>query len=272
MTTRILNFASLGSSRLMIEATQRTRVIVALVIREMSARFGSKVGGYAWAITEPAAYILLLSAIFSAIGRRPPLGESFLLFYASGFIAMQFYTSLVGQINNAIKSNRALLSYPVVAPIDLVIGRFIMQTMTMGLIAHIVIGFAIHYSGDITRIRYEDLIPAALLGSFIATGIGLFNIVAFHKAPLYEQIFTIVTRPMFLVSGVIFLPESLPQPFRDWVLWNPIAHVILLFRKGIYPYYRAPYLDVGYLVVTTAMTLLVGLLVFSLSRTVREPR
>ena len=259
-------------SRAIDELVKRGRIIVALVIREMTARFGSKVGGYAWAIAEPAAYILLLSAIFSAIGRRPPLGQSFLIFYSSGFIAMQFYTSLVGHINNAIKSNRALLSYPVVAPIDLIIGRFIMQTMTMTLIGHVVIGYAIIHSGEALQIRYEALIPAVLLGSLLATGVGLFNIVAFQKAPIYEQIFTVVTRPMFLISGVIFLPESIPPPFRDWILWNPVSHVILWFRTGIYPYYRAPFLDEGYLMICTAITLLIGLLVFSLSRTVREAK
>jgi capsular polysaccharide transport system permease protein len=252
------------------EARARIRVIMALVIREMSVRFGSKFGGYAWAIAEPAAYIVLLSAIFSAIGRAPPLGQSFLLFYASGFIAMQFYTSLVGHINNAIKGNKNLLNYPIVAPIDFIIARFILQTVTMTLIGHLVIGFALIYSGTDISLRYQAMIPAALTGSLIAVGIGLFNIVAFQMSTLYEQIFNIITRPMFIISGVIFLPESLPQPYRDWIMLNPVAHVILWFRTGIYPYYRAPDLDIGYLLICTAVIFLIGLTVFSLSKKVRE--
>jgi capsular polysaccharide transport system permease protein len=51
---------------------------------------------------------------------------------------------------------------------------------------------------------------------------------------------------------------------------NPVAHVILWFRTGIYPYYRAPDLDIRYLLVCTAIIFLVGLLVFSLSKRVRE--
>lgn len=248
----------------------RIRILAALVIREMTARFGSKVGGYAWALAEPAIIITMLSAIFSAIGRRPPLGESFPIFYASGFVAMQFYTTMVGQINNAIKGNRQLLSYPIIAPIDFIIARVVVQFSTTTLVVFLVLGGLIWYQDLLFYSNYLLMIAAAVLGSLIAVGVGLFNIVMFRLAPLYEQVFTIITRPMFLISGVIFLPESLPPHFRELMLWNPVAHVILLFRKGLYGYYRAPFLDLRYLLEFTAIALLIGLVVFTLSRRIRE--
>lgn len=45
-------------------------MIFALLIREMATRFGSKPGGYLWAFLDPAAHILLMTAIFSAIARK----------------------------------------------------------------------------------------------------------------------------------------------------------------------------------------------------------
>ena len=62
------------------------RVLFALVVREMSTRFGRSWGGYLWAIVEPVGGILLLTFIFSLALRKPPLGTNFALFYASGMV------------------------------------------------------------------------------------------------------------------------------------------------------------------------------------------
>nr|WP_274845974.1 hypothetical protein [Sinorhizobium meliloti] len=71
--------------------------------------------------------------------------------------------------------------------------------------------------------RIEATAAAALLG----LGIGTINIVMFARFPLYEQIFSIVNRPVFMISGV-FLPESLPNPFRDFLLQSVGAHHLVV--------------------------------------------
>ena len=50
---------------------QRLRVIAALIIRDMSARFGRSAGGYFWALAEPLGGILLLSVAFQFALRSP---------------------------------------------------------------------------------------------------------------------------------------------------------------------------------------------------------
>ena len=59
------------------------RVLFALVVREMSTKFGRSWGGYIWAIAEPLGGILLLTIAFSFAFRKPPLGSNFALFYAT---------------------------------------------------------------------------------------------------------------------------------------------------------------------------------------------
>ncbi|CCM72330.1 putative membrane protein (plasmid) [Sinorhizobium meliloti Rm41] len=92
------------------------------------------------------------------------------------------------------------------------------------------------------------------------------NCVLFLKYPLYKQVFGIVNRPLFLISGVFFLPDSVPAPYRDHVLINPLVHIIMAFRKGFYPEYRAVGRDMDYLYGIAFLTLFAGMLVFTLSR------
>lgn len=55
------------------------RNILALILREMSTRYGRTPGGYVWMIVEPMAGIMLLAVGFSLLLRSPSLGISFLL-------------------------------------------------------------------------------------------------------------------------------------------------------------------------------------------------
>jgi capsular polysaccharide transport system permease protein len=238
----------------------------------MSTRFGTKPGGYIWAFLDPAAHITFLSLIFMAITHRPALGESFLLFFATGYIGLQFYQGMAHYLNAAVNSNRALLSYPNVAPIDTVFARYILQLGTTALVGFCVFtGIGLSLTSPLT-IQWPYIIEAAFAASLLALGNALANNVLFPKYPLYEKFYEIFTRPLFMVSGVFYLPDSLPHPGKEIILLNPVAHVVMLFRKGFYPEYRAMGFDANYLYGVALSLLFVGLLIFTSSRAVLRGR
>jgi capsular polysaccharide transport system permease protein len=241
-------------------------VVAALLIREMSTRFGSKPGGYLWALLDPIAHVAFLSIIFMAIAHTPPLGTSFPMFFATGYIGFQFYQASAGYLNTAVNSNKSLLSYPNVAPIDTVSARYILQLMTT-IVVGVCVLFPIVASARVqTSIQFHHLIEAALIGSTLALGIGLANNVLFLKFPLYEKVFGIVSRPLFLVSGVFYLPDSLPPGAREIILMNPLAHIVMQFRMGFYPQYRAMGFDADYLRSFALVALFGGIILFTMFR------
>jgi capsular polysaccharide transport system permease protein len=58
---------------------------------------------------------------------------------------------------------------------------------------------------------------------------------------------------------VFFVYQGVPQPWRDWLWWNPIVHVVGATRAGIYPAYRADYVSTLYVMGIAAVTFLAGL-------------
>jgi len=254
---------------------QHMRVTASLMIREMSTRFGNKPGGYVWALIDPLAHVGFMSIIFQAIARVPALGSSFALFFASGYLPFLFYSSVASFINGAIKANRALLSYPIVAPFDVVVSRYIVQVLTTSLVAFLVLCL-VTIEDHISFFGVMDIghvAAACITATLIGLGVGVANIALFARSSLYEKIFGVVTRPMFLLSGVLFIPENMPHPFGDILLYNPLTHAIILFRSGIYPEYRATGLDTDYLLECTAAVLFVGASVFTMSaRQLREEK
>ncbi|CDN95806.1 ABC transporter permease [Agrobacterium tumefaciens] len=248
------------------------RVVGALLIREMSTRFGSKPGGYVWAIIDPVGHIAFMSLIFMAITHTPALGKSFALFFATGYLAFQFYAAMAGFLNGAIKANRTLLSYPNVAPIDTIVARYILQAGTTSVVSFCVLSVILLTVDQPVHLNWSAIIEAAFAATVLGLGIGVFNNVATLRFPLYEQVFNIINRPMFLISGVFFLPDALPAPIRDIVLLNPLVHVVMLFRKGFYPEYRAEMMNMTYLYSFALTILFMGLLLFTRSASVLRSR
>lgn len=241
------------------------RIVSALLIREMSTRFGSKPGGYIWALLDPAAYVTLLTLLFQVIARTPALGTSFPLFFATGYIAFHFYHSTVGYISSAVKGNKALLSYPNVAPVDTVTARYILQFGTMAVVGFIIIGSILLTLHTTPVLDWAAILEAAVAASLLALGVGMGNAVLFARAPLYEKVYGIVTKPLMLMSGVFFLPDHIPHPFREILLFNPIVHIVILFRTGFYPEYRGDALNVEYLYGCIFCVLFFGMLLFTRS-------
>ena len=90
-------------------------MIAALVVREMGTRFGRS-AGVSLGDRRTLGGIALLAVAFSLALRKPPIGTSFMLFYATGVVPLDMFNAMSGAVSAAISSNRALLSYPVVTP------------------------------------------------------------------------------------------------------------------------------------------------------------
>ncbi|MBD9496912.1 ABC transporter permease [Ensifer sp. ENS01] len=252
---------------------QHLRVTAALIVREMSTRYGSKPGGYLWAVFDPVAHVAMLTIIFQAFAHMPPLGLSFPLFFASGYLPYTFYQRMSSFMAGTMRANKALLSYPVVSPFDAIVSRFILQLMTDVLVAILILFLIIELSGISQPINYAGMVEAAGAAAVLGLGIGTVNIVMFARAALYEQIFGILTRPLFMISGVFLLPENLPEPYRDIILYNPLVHIIMWFRSTIYPEYRAEGLDKGYALEFALACIALGLALLTISmREIREDR
>ncbi len=231
------------------------RTIAALILREMSTTYGRTPGGYIWAILEPLAAILFLSLGFSLVMRSPSLGSSFLLFYASGYLPFSLYMSISNMTAKAIRFSSGLLKYPAVTWVDALLARFLLNSVTQILVGAILI-FGILALEDAHAVFYAPPVLEALgLAMLMALGVGTVNCVLIGLFPIWDTVWSIITRPLFLASGVLFIYEDLPVTAQKILWYNPLMHITGLLRTGIFPTYSADYVSPLY-VVTIALTLL----------------
>ncbi|MBA3325436.1 MAG: ABC transporter permease [Rhodobacteraceae bacterium] len=225
---------------------RRLRVLSALVIREMDKKFGRSVGGYAWALAEPLGGILLLSIVFSLALRSPPLGTSFMLFYMTGIIPFYMFNTMAKGVAGAVKSNRGLLNYPVVTALDAVFAKFVLNFMTILLVAvalstGIIVGGGLHVNLDLGAAAVA-FVSAAALG----LGVGATNCVLFGLFPTWSNIWGVLTRPLFLLSSIFYTFESAPASFQAVLWWNPLVHVVATMRTAFYGTYDPQFVSLPY--------------------------
>ena len=235
------------------------RAVLALILREMSTTYGRSPGGYVWAILEPAAGIALLTLIFSAGFRNPPLGTSFALFYAAGMFPFLMYNELSMKLGNTIQFSRVLLTYPRVTFVDALIARLSLGVFTQLMVHFIMIGGIVYFLSSNTALDFLKITLAYLMVIALAAGIGTLNSFLTLAYPLWQTAWAITTRPLFLISGIFFTFETVPKPYSDWLWFNPLVHIIGLMRDGFYPFYHPNYVSVGYVMGIGTVTGLSGL-------------
>ena len=225
---------------------QRLRVLFALMVRDMSATFGRSVGGYLWAIAEPLGGIVLLAIAFSLALRTPPIGTSFLFFYATGIIPFSLFNTIARDVANTVNANRGLLTYPVVTPLDAVLATFLLDLLTLAVVATVLFTGIVLVDDVAVNFEPARVVRAFSMGALLGLGVGTLNCVLFGFFPTWRNVWSVLTRPLFLVSGVFFTFGTAPPSFQAVLWYNPIAHVIGELRAGFYGGYPADYVSYPY--------------------------
>ena len=225
---------------------QSLRTIAALILREMGSTYGRSPGGYAWALLEPIGAILLLSVGFSLLIRTPSLGTSFLLFYATGYLPFSMFQTVSQKVATALRYSRALLAYPRVTWADAIIARFTLTVLTECVVFAVLVAGILALADTRAVIEPGAILIGLAMAALLGLAAGLMNALLFGLYPVWQQIWSILTRPLFLASGVFFLYDDMPKQVRDLLWWNPLLHATGEVRRGVYPTYAAPYVSAPY--------------------------
>jgi ABC-type polysaccharide/polyol phosphate export permease/Flp pilus assembly protein TadD len=248
--------------------SEQRRVIRALILREMRTRFADHRLGYGWALIEPVLHIALLSATFAVLMQgRPPIGTHFFIFYYTGLIPYHVFVHTSSGMSHAIIANAPLLQLPPITSFDVIAARGILELVTDVVVAMILLaGFAavgVAAMPDDLWAASIALLAIAALGG----GLGFINAVVTVFCRSWEKTYAQVTRVLYFISGIFYVPATMPDWARDMLAWNPLLQAIDWFRSGFFGSYQPHWLDRSYLVILAILALLAG---FGLQRGLRR--
>lgn len=235
----------------------------ALFLREALARLFDARAAWFWLLIEPVLHIAFISFVLSVIRLRTIGNADVVVWACVGLLAFFFFRRTAVQVSWAVDSSRRLFTYRQVKPFDPAIARALLEAFLLSIISAIVL-IGAGLLGYETIARDPLLVLQAVFGLWVlGLGYGLIASVLMALVPEMAHVLKIVMLPLYLASGVIFPLQRIPQPYLDWLLYNPIPHALEHARLGFFPYYQTlPGISLGYLYAWAVSLLFLGLVLF----------
>lgn len=242
-------------------------VLVGLVIRELRVRVEGRWLGLLWMLFEPLAHVMLILAFFQFRQHAVSGTVEFPVFLVTGMLPFFLFRNLVRRLPNAVNASRGLFAYRQVKPIDAMVARGVVETglySAVYLAALAVLGWLGYHW--LPHSPLELLIVSAVV-VVLGASFGLLLSVLAHNRPKVDTVVGWIFLPLYFLSGVIFSIDSLPHEYREWLLLNPVLHLIELSRAHFIPHYQpVPGIDPLY---PLAWCIVVAALALSLYRVYR---
>lgn len=232
----------------------------ALFLREALSRLFSGRASWFWLVAEPVFHVSYLILIFTVIRVRTIGGIDTAIWIIAGLLGFFMFRRTGTQVMNAVGANQALLVYRQVKPVDTVLVRGGLEGFLMIIIISILLAGAALFGHSVVPAD-----PLAVLEAFfglwlVGMGFGLVTSVAVKLVPELGRVLKLVMMPLYIISGVMLPISAVPQPYRDWLLLNPVAHGLEAARLGFAPYYHAvPELSIAYIYWFALVSIFLGL-------------
>lgn len=242
-------------------------VVFALFLREAKTRLDGRWQSVFWIVFEPLAHLVILIVIFGSLRDRIVPGVDFLSWLVWGLLPFFLFRSLALRLMEAIEVNRALFVYRPVQPIDAVLSRALLEVV-LAVPVYAALLFTLQWSG-------WPVFPARLLevllvgGLFVGMGVawGLCFAVSTTGYERSRLFIRIAFFPLFILSGVMFPISALPVELQGWLLLNPIAHLLEVFRaQAVVGYQPLAAAGLLYPMAYLVLSLFVGLLIYRIRR------
>lgn len=236
-----------------------SNVFTALLIRDFMSAYGRSPMAVLWAIAEPVIGIVILTIVFSQISSVPPMGSSYPLFYATGYLPFLVFTSIQAKVMSAVKQSKNTLEHASVSFIDVIFARAALQSLIMFTVSVLIFaGIWLIYSPP-ERADIPLMMGMMALTAFIATGIGCLNAGIESAFEPWGKVWGVVQRPLFLISGVFYPFAAMPPSLQDVLWWNPVLHLVGMSRDAVYQGYEAGYVSVLFVFAVGIVAMMIGL-------------
>lgn len=244
------------------------RIINALFVRALLAEHGKTKIGYLVAIIKPLSQIIILSVMFTVIGRTAAIGDSIALFLATGIIPYNLCKGLIDNMMQINKSYRSILSSTQVTPFDISVALLLSQTVVLLLASGIILlGLGNFGYWDHRVDSFLGILLTTLASIALGYSVGLFNVSLAAIVPSYEKVWKILSMPLFIMSGIIFIVDQRFPPHVIAILkYNPLLHITESMRDSFYRSWESTLFDLSYLLWFILCALITGLLLQKLTQ------
>jgi capsular polysaccharide transport system permease protein len=243
------------------------RILFALILRDVQTRFFGTPLGFVLAIAWPVSHIFIVLIINSAMGRAPPYGDSAALFFATGALPFMCFQYMARFTVLGVITNKPLLGFPIVKVADLLVARAILEVLNAAVVVIVTVTILEAMGISVWPPRPIEAMYALFACLLLGLGYGLVNGIIAGIFPFWFTPFSLFQIVLWIASGVVMVPDELPETARYWLSWNPALVGVEWMRSAYYDGFGlGDLLDKKYLLGFAVVSIFIGLLMERLMR------
>lgn len=210
-------------------------VIRALILRDMRTRFGGSHWGYAVLVLWPVAHIFIIVGIMAFRGLPSPLGDSPLMFVATGCVPALTFQYMSREVMKALMMNKPLIYYPQVKLFDIVVARVIVEVIKGFTCLMVVMAILTALGENVIPADPVVAIYAYTAATLLGIGIGIVNVAIVSFFPAWILGYVIPMLILYLTCGIAFVPHLMPDQIYEILKWSPIVQIVEWTRLAYDP-------------------------------------
>lgn len=237
----------------------QTRVIGALLMREIITRYGRHNIGFLWLFLEPMLFTLGITTLWSLIKATHGSNLPITAFAVTGYSSILLWRNCSNRAVKAIEVNLSLLYHRNVRVFDVLAARVILEIAgaTTSLVVLTIMFTALGWMN--LPVDIVTVVTGWLLLAWFAFALSLVIGAVSERSEVVERVWHVITYLMFPLSGAGFMVDWLPSAAQKVILWVPMVHGTEMIRHGYFGTAVHTYENPAYLALVNSVMLLIGL-------------
>lgn len=246
-------------------ARRQGRIVGALIMREMTTRFGRQGLGFAWLVAEPMLFCFGVLILWSFTKPAYEHGVRLAPFVMTGYMCLILIRHLISLLSTAIPANVGLLYHRHVTALHILIARVLLE-VGGATIAFMVVYVALLALGQVSLPQDYLLIYGGwIVVAWASTGLALVMTGLVMRFEVFERVVSLISYVMIPISGAFFMVAWLPPGFRHFVLFIPFVHGVEMVRAGVFGEFVETHYDMPYALAVGTILNIIGLLLVTSS-------
>lgn len=242
---------------------RQKRILTALVLREMTTRYGREGLGFVWVIGEPLLFCFGVLLMWSMIKPAYEHGIRLAPFVMTGYMSLLLFRHQISFAMTALQANIGLLYHRQLRILHFFTARAILEFL--GATAAFLVVYVILLAlGEVGPPKDWLLLCVGwLLLGWMGAGMALVFAALSMRFEVMERLVPVLTYALVPFSGAFAMTHWIPEPYRSTYLYIPMPHGVEMVRAGVFGEFVPTHYDPLYALAWGTIFVLLGLVLLA---------
>ncbi|WP_405309202.1 ABC transporter permease [Methanobrevibacter sp.] len=231
-----------------------------IVKKNFASKYKDSVLGIFWSILKPLLIMAMFTIIFSTIFSNRI--ENYPVYFLSGRCIYDFFIAAVNSSMGVLKANKNILQRTAAPKYIFILGSIISEFLnfliTLVLLLGVMVVTNAHFYWLIMSL---SVIPVMCLILMIIGVSLILSICSVYYSDV-QHLWTVVSMMLMYSSALFFPMDIIPEPYRQYMVLNPLYWAVDQFRCFFYQGIIPSFLDLLNFLLISVIILVFGIIIF----------